>query len=179
VLPIGNPNLLPVLLDLTASAETLLTAVQGAANHVWPTVGSESVGANATIANGGTSTHTASEGYHGQPGGIDVLVNNAGIGIPTMVEEGGSSVLRKQFQTNVFGFLDVMTATLPFLRASLAQGRPAALVTIGSRSVYKSELPGLAMYAASKAAARSMCPLHIPPLDVLLTSYIRQLLPKP
>ncbi|KAF8900767.1 hypothetical protein CPB84DRAFT_1021569 [Gymnopilus junonius] len=47
-------------------------------------------------------------------GQIDVLVNNAGIGLASLVEEGGSKILRKQFETNVFGVLDVrLQSSLP------------------------------------------------------------------
>ncbi|KAJ3485825.1 hypothetical protein NLJ89_g11866 [Agrocybe chaxingu] len=51
-------------------------------------------------------------------GRIDVLVNNAGIVFPGLMEEGGSKFLRRQLETNVFGVLDVTTATLPYLRES-------------------------------------------------------------
>ncbi|KAF9466010.1 hypothetical protein BDZ94DRAFT_282879 [Collybia nuda] len=50
-------------------------------------------------------------------GQIDVLVNNAGIGFPGLLEEGGSALLRKQYDTNVFGVMDMTTAVLPHLRA--------------------------------------------------------------
>ncbi|KAH9476334.1 putative oxidoreductase YusZ [Psilocybe cubensis] len=68
---------------------------------------------------------------------IDVLVNNAGSFTGGMMEEGGSKLLRRQFDTNVFGTLDVTTATLPYLR----QSKDACVVTIGSRSAWKAELP--------------------------------------
>ncbi|KAH9476306.1 putative oxidoreductase YusZ [Psilocybe cubensis] len=82
---------------------------------------------------------------------IDVLVNNAGFGVPGMVEEGGTKILRRQFETNVFGTLDVTTATLPYLRES-----NGCVVVIGSRSAWKAELPGLGFYAASKAAIHAI-----------------------
>jgi len=85
-------------------------------------------------------------------GRIDVLVNNAGYGLPGLMEEGGSKLLRQQFETNVFGVLDVSTATLPYLRQSTA----GCLVVIGSRSAWKAELPGLGVYAASKAAVHAI-----------------------
>jgi len=85
-------------------------------------------------------------------GRIDVLVNNAGFGLPGMMEEGGTKALRRQFDTNVFGVLDVSTATLPYLRQSTA----GCLVVVGSRSAWKAELPGLGIYAASKAAVHAV-----------------------
>ncbi|KAF7369114.1 NAD(P)-binding protein [Mycena venus] len=68
-------------------------------------------------------------------GRIDVLVNNAGYGAKGIVEETGSSQLRLQYETNVFGTLDVTTAVLP----------------LHAGSEHKSP-PGL--YASSKAALR-------------------------
>ncbi|KAG6831013.1 hypothetical protein H0H92_013200 [Tricholoma furcatifolium] len=84
-------------------------------------------------------------------GQIDVLVNNAGIGYPSLVEEGGSTLLRKQFATNVFGVMDVTTAFLPHLRAS----KQSTIVVVGSRSAWKTEIPGIGPYAASKAAVHA------------------------
>ncbi|KAJ2933892.1 hypothetical protein H1R20_g3203, partial [Candolleomyces eurysporus] len=84
-------------------------------------------------------------------GRIDVLVNNAGFGQPALVEEGGSKICRRQYEVNVFGLLDMTTATLPHIRAS--QGY---LVNIGSRSAWHTELPGLAFYASSKAAVQAL-----------------------
>ncbi|RDB25896.1 putative oxidoreductase YusZ [Hypsizygus marmoreus] len=85
-------------------------------------------------------------------GQIDVLVNNAGIGYPGILEEGGSALLRKQYETNVFGLMDMTAATLPHLRAS----KNAVLVVIGSRSGWKTELPGIGAYASSKAAVHAL-----------------------
>ncbi|GLB40934.1 putative enoyl-(Acyl carrier protein) reductase [Lyophyllum shimeji] len=85
-------------------------------------------------------------------GQIDVLVNNAGIGFPGLLEEGGSALLRKQYETNVFGLMDMTVAVLPHLRAS----KDAAMVVVGSRSAWKTELPGIGPYASSKAAVHSL-----------------------
>ncbi|KAF9002466.1 hypothetical protein BDQ17DRAFT_530397 [Cyathus striatus] len=83
-------------------------------------------------------------------GRIDVLVNNAGIGYPSLVEEGGNQLLRRQFETNVFGIMNVTYAALPHLRNS--PRNDATVVTVGSRSAWKTELAGIGPYAASKAA---------------------------
>lgn len=50
-------------------------------------------------------------------GRIDVLVNAAGYGYLAAIEEGERNDVRAQFDTNVFGLIDVMQAVLPGMRA--------------------------------------------------------------
>ncbi|KAH6904256.1 hypothetical protein BKA70DRAFT_1193514 [Coprinopsis sp. MPI-PUGE-AT-0042] len=80
-------------------------------------------------------------------GRIDVLVNNAGLSFPGLLEEGGSSMLRAVFETNFFSTVDMTTATLPYIRVSKGW-----VVNVGSRSVWKAGTPGIGPYFTSKAA---------------------------
>ncbi|ETB23398.1 short-chain dehydrogenase [Mycobacterium avium subsp. avium 11-4751] len=50
-------------------------------------------------------------------GGIDVLVNNAGHGYLSAVEEGEDAKVRKLFDVNYFGAVDMIKAVLPGMRA--------------------------------------------------------------
>jgi len=50
-------------------------------------------------------------------GGIDVLVNNAGHGYLSAVEEGEDAEVRKLFDVNYFGSVDMIKAVLPAMRA--------------------------------------------------------------
>ena len=50
-------------------------------------------------------------------GRIDVLVNNAGYGYQSSVEEGDDKAIRAQFETNVFGLFALTRAVLPVMRA--------------------------------------------------------------
>ncbi|KAF8897962.1 NAD(P)-binding protein [Mucidula mucida] len=85
-------------------------------------------------------------------GGIDVLVNNAGIGVKAVFEEGGSEMFRRQFQTNVFGVIDVTTAVLPHMR----KRGTGTIVQVGSRSSWTAEcVPTWGQYSSSKAALRA------------------------
>ncbi|KAG2152432.1 hypothetical protein BD769DRAFT_38932 [Suillus cothurnatus] len=85
--------------------------------------------------------------------GIDVLVNNAGYGLPALLEEGGASLMLRQFQTNFFGVVNVCNAVLPYMRKK----RSGTVVIIGSRSAWRPErVRGLGFYAASKAAVHAM-----------------------
>ena len=49
-------------------------------------------------------------------GKIDVLVNNAGYGYFTSIEEGEEEKIRAQFETNFFGLVNVVQAVLPGMR---------------------------------------------------------------
>jgi NAD(P)-dependent dehydrogenase (short-subunit alcohol dehydrogenase family) len=49
-------------------------------------------------------------------GRIDVLVNNAGYGYQSSVEEGDEDEIRKQFDANVFGLFALTRAVLPVMR---------------------------------------------------------------
>ncbi|CDO70994.1 hypothetical protein BN946_scf184830.g26 [Trametes cinnabarina] len=53
-------------------------------------------------------------------GCIDVLVNNAGTGEKSLIEEGGSGILRKQFDVSFFAVVDVTNAVLPHMRPHAA-----------------------------------------------------------
>jgi NADP-dependent 3-hydroxy acid dehydrogenase YdfG len=49
-------------------------------------------------------------------GKIDVLVNNAGYGYFSSIEEGEEDKIRAQFDTNVFGLINMIQAVLPGMR---------------------------------------------------------------
>ena len=49
-------------------------------------------------------------------GRIDVLVNNAGFGLLGAVEEASADEVRRLYETNVFGLLNVTRAALPAMR---------------------------------------------------------------
>jgi NADP-dependent 3-hydroxy acid dehydrogenase YdfG len=49
-------------------------------------------------------------------GGIDVLVNNAGIGYFAAIEEGEESEVMRMFEINVFGLSRMIRAAMPGMR---------------------------------------------------------------
>jgi NAD(P)-dependent dehydrogenase (short-subunit alcohol dehydrogenase family) len=84
-------------------------------------------------------------------GGIDVLINSAGVGYMAVVEELRMEDMRQQFETNFFGALRVTQAVLPHMRTRkrgriLMLSSAAALVappTYGAYSSSKYALEGL------------------------------------
>ena len=60
-----------------------------------------------------TAGRTATDAF----GGIDVLVNNAGNGYLAAIEEGEDDQVRKLFDVNYFGVVDMIKAVLPGMRA--------------------------------------------------------------
>ncbi|MBT2560240.1 SDR family NAD(P)-dependent oxidoreductase [Pedobacter sp. ISL-68] len=48
--------------------------------------------------------------------GIDVVVNNAGYGLLAAIEEGSDAEVKRNYEVNVFGTLNVIRAVLPFMR---------------------------------------------------------------
>jgi NAD(P)-dependent dehydrogenase (short-subunit alcohol dehydrogenase family) len=83
-------------------------------------------------------------------GRVDVVVANAGYGVVGPVERLTVEDFRRQFETNVFGVLRTVYATLADLKAS--RGR---LVIIGSVNGHVAP-PGTAPYAMSKFAVRAL-----------------------
>ena len=82
--------------------------------------------------------------------GVDVLVNNAGYGLPGPLEEVSDEELRRQFETNVFGLMAVTRAFLPQLRAR--RGRLVNLSSIAGRVTF----PFFGAYHASKYAVEAL-----------------------
>jgi NAD(P)-dependent dehydrogenase (short-subunit alcohol dehydrogenase family) len=80
-------------------------------------------------------------------GRIDVLVNNAGYGYQSSVEEGEEAQIRAQFDANVFGLFAVTRAVLPGMRAR----RHGHVLNITSVAGFVG-FPGSGYYAASKHA---------------------------
>jgi NAD(P)-dependent dehydrogenase (short-subunit alcohol dehydrogenase family) len=80
-------------------------------------------------------------------GPIDALVNNAGVGLASVLEGTPMSAVRGIFETNTFGPIALTQAFLPSFR----ERRGGVIVNVTS-SVTLRPLPMLATYTASKAA---------------------------
>lgn len=82
---------------------------------------------------------------------IDVLVNNAGFGLLGAVEEASASEVRRLYETNVFGLLNVTRAVLPSMRAR----RQGHVINISSLGGYQSGA-GFGVYCSTKFAVEGL-----------------------
>ena len=101
-------------------------------------------------------------------GGIDVLVNNAGHGYLSAVEEGEDSEVRKLFDVNYFGAVDMIKAVLPAMRAR-GSGH---IVNISSMTGLVANPPN-AYYASTKFALEAVTEAlaaEVRPLGVKVTA---------
>lgn len=84
-------------------------------------------------------------------GGVDVLVNNAGYGYRSSIEEGEEESVNLLFDTNFFGPIELIKQVLPYMRAQ----KKGAIINISSIAAARSGV-GSGYYAASKAALELM-----------------------
>lgn len=84
-------------------------------------------------------------------GGIDVLVNNAGIGASGTVEDNDDDQWHEVYDINVVGLVRTSRACLPYLRSSGA----AAIVNMCSIAA-TAGLPQRALYSATKGAVLAL-----------------------
>jgi len=100
-------------------------------------------------------------------GTIDVLVNNAGYGYQSSVEEGVESEIRAQFEANVFGLFAVTRAVLPGMRAR-RKGHMINITSVGGLMGFA----GAGYYVATKHAVEGWSDslaLETEPLGIQVT----------
>lgn len=78
---------------------------------------------------------------------IDVLVNNAGVGITGPLEEIPMEEMKRNFETNLFGPINMINAVLPYMRSK----KSGQILNITSIAGYMG-LPFRGVYSASKGA---------------------------
>lgn len=84
-------------------------------------------------------------------GSIDVLVNNAGIGYFSSVEEGVEEETRRMFEINFWGLMQMTNAVLPHMRANKS-GHIINFSSIGGLASF----PTLGYYHATKYAVEGI-----------------------
>ncbi|QXP67316.1 SDR family oxidoreductase [Polaribacter sp. AHE13PA] len=84
-------------------------------------------------------------------GRLDVLVNNAGMGITGPIEDTPTDEMRAVFNTNLFGAVDVMKAALPQMRKQ----KSGTIINVTSIAGYMG-LPFRGLYSATKGALETI-----------------------
>jgi NAD(P)-dependent dehydrogenase (short-subunit alcohol dehydrogenase family) len=100
-------------------------------------------------------------------GKIDVLLNNAGFGLLSGVEEGSDEQVRKMFDTNVFGALNMIRSVAPHLRRQ----RSGHIINISSIGGLVASV-GWGLYSSTKFAVEGFTEaLHkeLKPLGIHVT----------
>ena len=110
------------------------------------TAGERALAVDLDVGNAG-QIDAAVQAAHQRFGRIDVLVNNAGYGYMSSVEEGVEAQIRAQFDANVFGLFAMTRAVLPGMRAE-RRGHVINITSVAGHIGF----PGSGYYAATKHA---------------------------
>ncbi|WP_042169190.1 oxidoreductase [Paenibacillus gorillae] len=112
--------------------------------------------------------HDAMSEAVGKFGQIDVLVNNAGYGLLSAIEEASGEEVKNNYNTNVFGTLNVIRAALPHMRKQ----RSGHIVNISSVGGLRGA-EGWGLYASTKFAIEGITEtlaIELAPLGIHATA---------
>ncbi len=98
-----------------------------------------------------SSIHAALDAGEARFGRVDAVVNNAGVGLFSVFETTPMDAVRQVFETNVFGVMNVIQASVPRFRA---QGG-GTIVNVSSGSGISPD-PLMSVYSASKHAVEGL-----------------------
>ncbi len=101
-------------------------------------------------------------------GKIDVLVNNAGYGFLGAIEEATDTEVKQQYDTNVFGVLNVIRAALPYMRKQ----RSGHIINTSSLFAF-SVPPAWALYSSTKFALEDISQglaVELKPFNIKVTA---------
>ncbi len=103
-------------------------------------------------------------------GRIDVLVNNAGMGISGAVESTELDAIRRMFEVNFYGAISLIQEALPYMR----KNGGGTIINISSAAARMS-IPFQAFYSSSKSALCSLSDalrLETAPFNIKVTSVL-------
>jgi NAD(P)-dependent dehydrogenase (short-subunit alcohol dehydrogenase family) len=98
------------------------------------------------------SVEAAVAAVHEACGRLDAVVNNAGYGVDGVFESMDDELIRRQFETNVFGLMRVTRAVLPLLRQQQG-GTIVQVSSMGGRVTF----PLYSIYHGTKWAVEGFC----------------------
>lgn len=101
---------------------------------------------------------------------IDILINCAGFGISGAIEHTKLEIIKKQFEVNLLGTINVCKSAIPYLRGN----QPPKIINIGSVAS-EVPLPFQACYSASKAAILNFSTalrLELLPFNIKVTTVL-------
>lgn len=99
---------------------------------------------------------------------VDVLVNNAGYGLLSAVEEATDEEVKRNYEVNVFGALNVIRAILPYMRKERS-GHIINITSVGGLSAYS----GWGLYGSTKFALEGITEglaMELAPLGIYATA---------
>ena len=97
------------------------------------------------------TVHAAVAKAADEAGGVFALINNGGIGLRGCIEDTTPEEIRRLFEANIVGTVEVTKAVLPYMREA-KKGRIVTITSVGGRvSTY-----GVGLYCASKFAQEGM-----------------------
>jgi NAD(P)-dependent dehydrogenase (short-subunit alcohol dehydrogenase family) len=88
-------------------------------------------------------------------GGLDILINNAGIGAAGTIEDNGDDEWRRVLDVNVLGIVRTTRAAMAHLREAVRRNGQAAIVNTCSIAA-TAGLPNRALYSATKGAVYAL-----------------------
>lgn len=99
---------------------------------------------------------------------IDIVINNAGVGITGPIEEIPTEEIKNNFETNFFGPIEVIKAVLPTMRSQ----KSGLIINITSIAGYMG-LPFRGIYSASKGALELITEalnMEVKPFNIKITN---------
>jgi len=95
--------------------------------------------------------HQAVQSAVEQLGGLDILINNAGVGATALIEDSTQETLRRIFEVNFFALFELTQLALPYLK----QGAEPMVVNLSS-IVGLRGVPHYGVYGAAKFAVTGL-----------------------
>lgn len=114
------------------------------------------------------SIRTAVDNVISRSGRLDIVINNAGVGITGPLEEIPTAEIKNNFETNLFGPIEVMKAVIPQMR----QQKSGLIINVTSIAGYMG-LPFRSVYSSSKGALELITEglnMEVKPFGIYITN---------